>query len=29
VHLCDSAGIVETVTLGELLPRAFVLESRS
>lgn len=29
VHLCDSAGIVETVTLGELLPRAFALETRS
>jgi cytidine deaminase len=25
VHLCDATGIVETVTLGELLPKAFVL----
>jgi cytidine deaminase len=23
VHLCDERGIVETVTLGELLPKAF------
>ena len=23
VHLCDKDGVVETVTLGELLPRAF------
>lgn len=23
VHLCDMDGIIETVTLGELLPRAF------
>ena len=28
IHLCDAAGIVETVTLGELLPRAFALETR-
>ena len=26
VHLCDSAGIVETVTLGDLLPKSFSLE---
>ena len=25
VHLCDADGIVETVTLGDLLPRAFEL----
>ena len=25
VHLCNKKGIVETVTLGELLPRAFTL----
>ena len=25
VHLCDERGIVETVTLGELLPKAFAL----
>lgn len=25
VHLCDAAGIVETVTLGDLLPKAFEL----
>ena len=25
VHLCDATGIVETVTLGELLPKAFEL----
>jgi cytidine deaminase len=25
VHLCDAAGVVETVTLGELLPKAFEL----
>jgi cytidine deaminase len=23
VHLCDSAGVVETITLGELLPKSF------
>jgi cytidine deaminase len=23
VHLCDATGVVETVTLGELLPKAF------
>lgn len=28
VHLCDMSGIVETVTLGALLPRAFGLEGR-
>ena len=25
VHLCDDSGIVETVTLGDLLPKAFAL----
>jgi cytidine deaminase len=25
VHLCDQSGIVETVTLGDLLPKAFEL----
>jgi cytidine deaminase len=25
VHLCDAAGIVETVKLGDLLPKAFEL----
>ena len=25
VHLCDASGVVETVTLGDLLPRAFDL----
>ena len=25
VHLCDATGIVETVTLGDLLPKAFAL----
>ena len=25
VHLCDASGIVETVTLGDLLPKAFEL----
>ncbi len=29
IHLCDAAGIVETVTLSELLPKAFAVESRS
>jgi cytidine deaminase len=23
VHLCDASGVVETVTLGDLLPKAF------
>ena len=27
IHLCDAAGIVETVTLGELLPRAFAMKA--
>ena len=26
VHLCDSSGIVETVSLGDLLPKSFDLE---
>lgn len=26
VHLCDASGIVETVTLGDLLPKSFSLE---
>ena len=25
VHLCDATGVVETLTLGDLLPRAFEL----
>jgi cytidine deaminase len=25
VHLCNESGVVETVTLGELLPKAFDL----
>ena len=29
VHLCDAAGIAQTVTLGELLPKAFAMETRS
>jgi cytidine deaminase len=28
IHLCDETGVVETVTLGEMLPRAFGLEGR-
>ena len=28
VHLCDASGVVETVTLGALLPLAFDLEAR-
>jgi len=28
IHLCDATGIVETVTLGQLLPRSFALEAR-
>ena len=27
VHLCDGSGIVETITLGDLLPKSFDLES--
>jgi cytidine deaminase len=27
IHLCDADGIVETLTLGDLLPRAFDLEA--
>jgi cytidine deaminase len=26
IHLCDARGIVETVTLGDLLPKAFRLD---
>jgi cytidine deaminase len=26
VHLCDASGVVETVTLGELLPMSFALQ---
>jgi cytidine deaminase len=26
IHLCDSTGIVETVTLAQLLPRAFNMD---
>jgi cytidine deaminase len=29
IHLCDASGIVETVTLGDLLPRAFAVETGS
>ena len=29
VHLCDMNGIVETVTLGELLPKAFGIGERT
>lgn len=29
VHLCDAAGITQTVTLGALIPKAFALETRS
>lgn len=28
IHLCDATGIVETVSLGTLLPRAFGLDER-
>jgi cytidine deaminase len=28
IHLCDATGVVETVTLGEMLPRAFGLEGQ-
>jgi cytidine deaminase len=26
VHLCDAGGVVETVTLGDLLPKSFVFQ---
>ena len=26
IHLCDTGGVVETVSLGDLLPKAFELE---
>lgn len=26
VHLCDESGVVETVTLGDLLPKGFALD---
>lgn len=26
VHLCDASGVVETVTLGDLLPRGFAFD---
>jgi len=29
VHLCDESGVVETMTLGELLPRSFEFHERS
>jgi cytidine deaminase len=29
VHLCDASGVVETVTLGDLLPKGFGFEERS
>jgi len=28
IHLCDETGVVETVTLGDLLPMAFDMEER-
>jgi len=28
VHLCDENGVAETVTLGDLLPKAFSLKAR-
>ncbi len=28
IHLCDDTGVVETVTLGELLPRGFGIDGR-
>ena len=27
IHLCDQAGVIETVTLGDLLPKSFAMES--
>ncbi len=27
IHLCDQKGVVETVTLGELLPKSFAMEN--
>jgi cytidine deaminase len=29
VHLCDESGVKETVTLGDLLPKAFGLKTRA
>ncbi len=29
VHLCDAGGVIETVTLAELLPKAFALDGGS
>jgi cytidine deaminase len=26
VHLCDASGVVETVTLGDLLPKSFIFQ---
>jgi len=28
IHLCDDTGVVETATLGELLPRGFGIDGR-
>ena len=28
VHLCDKAGVTETISLGDLLPRAFQMEDQ-
>lgn len=28
IHLCDQNGVIETVTLGELLPRSFAMEAK-
>jgi cytidine deaminase len=28
VHLCDQEGVVETVTLGDLLPKSFAMEGK-
>lgn len=28
VHLCDHKGVVETVTLGELLPKSFAMDGK-
>jgi cytidine deaminase len=27
IHLCDQNGVIESVTLGELLPKSFAMES--
>jgi cytidine deaminase len=28
VHLCDQEGVIETVTLGDLLPKSFAMEGK-